>query len=107
MKQRILDVLVVHYGKNQAITVSKIVEMIGEEQTGLTNPVARIAIKEIILDEDLPIGSCSNGYYIIQTKEELNEYISNLHSRICGIKQRIKAVRKAFIKFKLKTKQSS
>ena len=91
-----MEVLNNHLGADNAITVAEIVAKIGEEQTGLTNPLARQMIRQIIEHEMIPVGSCANGYFIIQTDQELMSYLNNLHNRSMEIQERMKLLRKAW-----------
>lgn len=96
MKGQILAILTDHLGKGNAIPVADIVRTLGMSQEALTNPTARMAIKELITVDKVPIGSCSAGYYIINSHEELEENCLGLYSRICGIQNRIKSLKAAY-----------
>lgn len=96
MKEQIAELLKNHKGKSRAITVQRIVDTLDlGSDNGLTNPVARKAIRELI-EDGMPIGSCGKGYYLLVTKEEFDEYLKNLHGRIAGIRKRIIKVMGAF-----------
>lgn len=97
MKDQIAEILRGCQGKRNAITVKNIAERLGVfNENGLTNPGTRFKIKEVIEEFNMPIGSCSRGYYLIETENELSSYIENLNSRIKGIKDRILKVKNAY-----------
>ncbi len=97
MKEQIIKILKKHKGSDNAITVAKIADKISMIDTGLTNPRTRQMIKEIIYESELPIGSCSKGYYIIKTKEEFAANVGSLQGRIEGIQDRINNLVTAWI----------
>jgi hypothetical protein len=86
-----------HRGIENAITVGELASMIGRKKyDGLTNPLTRANIKEIIYEMAVPIGSCSKGYFVIINDDEFANYIHNLKSRIRGIQQRIDFIKLAY-----------
>jgi len=94
-KESIIELLKQHKGQEDAITVSEILAAIGSYEYG-SCPVTRQQIKKAIESHCLPIGSCAQGYFIIETQAELNSYMVNLESRIKGITSRMKAVKRSF-----------
>jgi hypothetical protein len=60
---------------------------------GRTEEVVRDTIKALIYDEGVPIGSCSRGYYIIETDEELEEVAGDLQNRADGCISRANQIR--------------
>jgi len=99
-KMLIQSLILRHRGKGMAVTVKNIATALAiQEDGGITNPITRKMITEIIETSRLPIGSCSNGYFLITTEDELNDYVKNLNSRIAGIRQRIMNVQRAFLDF--------
>lgn len=98
-KKQIIEILKQHVGQENAITVKTIHNMVSNrDDSGITNPITRAVIKEIIAEESLPIASCPRGYFVINTVDEFNEYIRNLQSRMGGIQDRINKVRIAYIR---------
>lgn len=92
----IIDILLKHQGKENAITVQQIADMINRHDLGLTNPKTRFEIKDIIKREGLPIASCGKGYYLINTEEEYLEYVEQLKGRIKGIELRLRILENAW-----------
>jgi len=54
----------------------------------------------MIEEDHLPIGSCSEGYYLISNKEELDEVLDDLDHRILGMRNRQHALTNGFNQFK-------
>jgi hypothetical protein len=52
------------------------------------NPQERALITELIMDWGVPIGATSDGYFLIRTEEELEEYLAILDSRALNIMKR-------------------
>jgi hypothetical protein len=60
---------------------------------GHTQEPTRDLIRDAIVSRDYPIGSLPrSGYFLIDTEEELNEVLGNLHGRIDGLQRRIDAL---------------
>ena len=94
VKQKILALLMAyHRGKDQAITVEQIADALRLRDIGVTGLPVRKAVKELIQEDHIPIGSCTRGYYIIQTEKERHQTIDNLIARQNGIRSRIRALR--------------
>lgn len=74
-------------GKNNAIISDKIAHRlnVSDEKTQI---FIRKSIRNAI-ESGYLIGSCKNGYFIIETAEEFSDYIDNLYSRKTGIQRRI------------------
>ncbi|GEM_PF-5144259 len=56
---------------------------------GRTAEPTRELIREAILDESIPIGSNTNGYFLIDSEDELKSVLQSLKSRIEGLQERI------------------
>lgn len=48
------------------------------------------------MDEELPIGSCHKGYYVIEKQDELESMIDDLRSRIVGMIERMQSIENAY-----------
>lgn len=86
--QEIRSILLKHKGKQNAIPSNKIAKIVGipEDDTVATT---RSLITKLIKNSYLPIGSSENGYYLMQSEEELNEVMQDLNGRILGIYDRM------------------
>lgn len=98
-KNKIQVILKNHVGRENPITVAAIADHLDGDDGG-TNPLTRARIKEVIQKSRLPIGSCNRGYYVINSLRELNQHCRELTIRIVGIKQRIRFVRRAYLRRK-------
>ena len=57
-------------GINNVQNVATIAKACGYHNYGTNNDDFRAVIKNMVVNEKLPIGSCRNGYFIFTTKEE-------------------------------------
>lgn len=86
-KQEIRDVLLDHVGKENAINASEIAEIVGIDE-GDTYSRTRRFITEI-LEEGVPVASNpGHGYWIIETQDELDNYVGALGRRARQIDNR-------------------
>jgi len=89
MKDKIIKIIKARPGKRNSITAENIAWQIGiEDFGGLTNPKTRSMIRKIIDDYELPIGSCPQGYYLMESRSELKENIRGVQGRINSMRQR-------------------
>ena len=86
-----------HIGKANKITSKQIAEIIGINEDA-TQAKTRALILECARKYELPLAADNRGYYLITSKDELNEYIKNLRSRIDGIEDRINLITENFNK---------
>jgi hypothetical protein len=64
---------------------------------GHTQEPTRDLIRGAIVNHEIPIGSTpQDGYFLIDTEEELNETISSLQQRIEGLQNRINGLRRGW-----------
>ena len=87
IKEQVKNILLDHKGSDNAITSTDIDLQLGGLDYDSTNRTVRRYIEELLY-EGMPIGSCSKGYYVITSKDELDTYINNLSARIKGIQDR-------------------
>lgn len=93
--QHLNDILTEHVGKENAITSQELSRRLGELDDLDSTPNTRAAIRELVTEEHVPVGACSNGYFLIETQAELEEYEAQLTERAYGILERRDAVRRA------------
>ena len=60
-----------------------------------TEEIVREMIREL-LEEGVAVGSCSRGYFIIQSMKELGDVLKGLRARQEGIETRIRLISHAF-----------
>jgi len=64
---------------------------------GHTQEPTRDLIRDAIVNHEIPVGSTpQDGYFLIDTEEELNETISSLQQRIEGLQNRINGLRRGW-----------
>lgn len=90
--EAVANILRQHRGKKNAITVKRIADKIGKSYDHATCPGTRQLIFYLMKNQKMPIGSCANGYFLITTDDELEEYTATLYGRAEGIMDRIAAV---------------
>ena len=86
--REIKEILLDHKGKQNPISAGKIGKALNIPEND-TVATTRSLITKLIKRTHLPIGSSENGYYIMQTEEELNDVMQDLNGRILGIYERI------------------
>ena len=91
----IMAVIENRYGRANAISSNLIGTALGIDD-GNGNPVVRGDILVIMRETGLPIGSCSDGYFVIVTPRELTDYVGHLEDRIAGIEDRIDLVQRCY-----------
>ena len=86
--KKIEEIILAHKGKKHPITARKIAREVGipDNDTFITT---RMLIRKLIKQKQLPIGALDNrGYFLMQTNDELRDYLKTLHRRIIGITDR-------------------
>lgn len=97
MKTKILLLLQQHKGKKNAIPVDWIARALMICNIDTTGYPIRLAIKELIQKDQVAIGSCSQGFYLIETEAERLQTIDNLIMRQNGLSSRIRVLRTCVI----------
>lgn len=87
----IREILEDHRGKDDPITSREISNQVGIDEPG-SFPTTRGAITKLLHEEKIPIGASGNGYFILESEDEIDEYIGNLTRRINGLEERKIAV---------------
>lgn len=83
-----------HCGKSNPISSRTLSEKFDIDEPN-SFPKTREVIRYLVLDEDMPIAAGGKGYFLIETQEELNEYVARLASRENKIEERRIAVLRA------------
>jgi hypothetical protein len=68
-------------------------------------PTTRAIIRELILEDNISIASGGNGYFVIETEDELKEY-NSLESRMMSIVDRKYRICRALLYWKISTGES-
>ncbi|CQH63991.1 uncharacterized protein HHUB_4246 (plasmid) [Halobacterium hubeiense] len=82
IKQLILEAK----GPSNAISSREINEQVDVDSVG-SFPQTREIVRELLM-EGIPIASNTNGYYVIESEEQLADYVDTLDSRMTGIAER-------------------
>lgn len=88
MYEEVRDILMNHRGANNPITAKEISSMMGFDMED-TQHMCRQIIKRTMDMFSLPVISCTRGYYIANTDEEIQSYCDNIRGRIKGMRQRM------------------
>ena len=94
VKEEVKDLILDHTGANDPISSREINDEINVDDIG-SFPSTRAIVRELIVQDGLPIASGNSGYYLIETEGELVEYTESLDSRVLGITNRKAAVIRA------------
>ena len=94
VKERAKDLLLDHQGADNPITSRELNEKLDLDNVG-SFPSTRALVREIVIEDQIPIAGTNQGYFVIETEAELSEYLDNLNSRIESIIERRFAVRLA------------
>lgn len=93
-REIVKELLLDHKGADNTISSREISERLDKEEVG-SFPETRMMIREIMIEDEIPIASSNEGYYVIETEEELQDYVDQLESRILGMTERKMHVQRA------------
>ena len=93
-RERVKEILLEHRGADDPISSREISEILDKREVG-SFPETRMLIRDIMLEDQIPVASSNSGYYVIETEEELKDYVDQLESRILGMSERKYAVQRA------------
>ncbi len=85
--KKIREIILQHKGKANAIKSKTIALRIGVAEDD-THVGTRSLITKLV-KEGMPIGASDNGYFLLQTQEEVDEYGQKLNNRMLEIYDRI------------------
>lgn len=94
VKDQIEEIIRNHQGADDTVTSREINEELGLDNIG-SFPSTRAVIRELVLEDKVPIAATTNGYFLIKTEDELASYIENLEQRMLSIADRKYAIRRA------------
>lgn len=84
-----------HRGKTNAIKSAEIAHKFGIPDNDTTRQTRHI-IKRAMEKHGLPIGGLSNGYFIVENRQELAECALDLQSRIDRTEERLMLLKRMF-----------
>ena len=98
VKEQVKELILDHQGADDPITSREINEQVELDAVG-SFPSTRSVIRELVLEDTVPIAASSNGYYVIQDQDELEHYVENLENRVMQITERKFAVQRAVLEW--------
>ena len=87
-------------GKNNPIHAPELEKAIGNTPVGTNNDTSRSDIANAIHEDNIPIGSNKNGYWLIHTEEEYQEIKNSIESKIKNLQNKQKAIENGWKKRK-------
>lgn len=79
-------------GKKNAKTARQVAEAINNGDRDERRRVTRRTIRSALEKSKMPIGSCNDGYFVIQTEQELRDTVSRLANVRDKVDERIEQV---------------
>lgn len=76
-----------HQGSDDPIPSREISDEVGIDEVE-SFPVTRGVIREIIEEDGVPVAASGNGYFVIETEDELEVYLDSLNERLMNIAER-------------------
>ncbi|WP_121820535.1 hypothetical protein [Halostella salina] len=98
VKEQVKQILLNHKGEDNPISSREINEEIGVDDIG-SFPSTRAIIRELVMDDYLPVAASTKGYFVIQDEDELEDYIDQLENRVMNITERKFAVQRAVLEW--------
>lgn len=77
-----------HARKNSPISSKELKKKLGISDAD-GHPYTRKIIKAVMKEKNIPIAANSNGYFVIDSFQDLQKYSKDLYKRIWGIQNRI------------------
>lgn len=91
---RVEQVIRAHCGKENVIPADKIATKADINDSGNHTDTKDI-IRDLLRDRHLPVGATNQGYYLMETRREVEDYLSTLRSRSHEINRRREMVEEA------------
>lgn len=93
-RETVRDLLLDHRGADNPISSREINDVIDVDNVG-SFPTTRRLVREVMEREKVPIASGNEGYYMIETADELEDEIESINDRIGSIAERRVRLREA------------
>ena len=90
-KRIVREMLLEHWGKDDPITSREINDVIEVDNVG-SFPTTRKIVRNRLFEDGLPVASSNNGYYLIETQEELEGELESINGRVTKMLQRRREV---------------
>ncbi|AXG06554.1 hypothetical protein DU500_09020 [Haloplanus rubicundus] len=98
VREQVKELLLDHRGADDPITSREINEQVDLDNVG-SFPSTRAVVRDIVMEDHIPVAGGSNGYYVIQEEDELDAYVERLESRVMNITERKFAVQRAVLEW--------
>ena len=85
--EQVRELLLEHKGKGNEISSREINEVVGLDSVG-SFPQTRKCVRDVMLQERIPVIGGGNGYYVAETEEEVKNALDTLESRILNTTER-------------------
>lgn len=90
-KQIVREMLLNHWGEDNPITSREINDVIEVDNVG-SFPTTRRIVRNRLFEDGLPVASGNNGYYLIETQDELEAELESINGRVAKMLQRRREV---------------
>jgi ABC-type uncharacterized transport system ATPase subunit len=94
IRERVREILVEEASADDPITSREISDRLDNDEVG-SFPETRMIIRDILIEDQVPILGANHGYWVAETEEEIQSYLDNLETRITGIAERRFAIKRA------------
>lgn len=98
VRDDVKELILEHRGPENPITSREINEAVDLDSVG-SFPSTRAVIRDLVLEEGIPIAAGNQGYYVIEEEDELEAYVENLENRVMQITERKFAVQRAVLEW--------
>jgi len=94
LEKRLLAIL--PFGRENAVPAGDLSRALGLTPGHATFPDLRDLIRTVLRDEHIPIGSCVDGYFLVDSEEECEAVCASYEQRAAAIRERKAWLREAF-----------
>jgi len=95
MVDAIAELLKTHVGRSKAITSGDIARRFGIPDNDTTRQTRHL-IKEAMIKHGIPIGALREGYFVVESPQELAECVLDLQNRIDRTEERLVLLKKTY-----------
>lgn len=84
-----------HVGEQNAVTSDELATALDESDRHDTNPSIRDAVRQLVNDRQVPVCSSTQGYWVPESADGIDEEIESIRDRIGALNERIINLRAA------------
>lgn len=92
--REVLELLSAHRGRQNSITAEELNQRIGIGDGDSFE--GKEVVQYLLYEEEIPIGATRNGYFLIDNRRELHDYVQLLHRSQYRTDKRERAAKRAF-----------